>query len=156
VFSQVLKALRAASSRLASIPSALLVTMVETKPRKPQLHRSSRRMDQPRYHRAAWSDYYVDTAQIEYLREKGETQATIGIHAGIIDTSEMLGVHPQGVDLARLVALPANSEPTGHSDDPMRASAEYGAALLDIRINAVIRHIRAALQSRQASGQGPM
>jgi creatinine amidohydrolase/Fe(II)-dependent formamide hydrolase-like protein len=102
------------------------------------------------------SDYYVDAAQIEFLREKGETEATIGIHAGIIDTSEMLGVHPQGVDLTRLAALPVNSEPTGHSGDPTRASAEYGTALLNIRINAAVRQIRAALQSKQASNQGPM
>jgi creatinine amidohydrolase/Fe(II)-dependent formamide hydrolase-like protein len=102
------------------------------------------------------SDYYVDAAQIEYLREKGEAEAAIGIHAGIIDTSEMLGVHPQGVDLTRLAALPTNSEPTGHSGDPVRASAEYGAALLDIRINAAVQQIRAALQNKQASNQGPM
>jgi creatinine amidohydrolase len=102
------------------------------------------------------SDYYVDAAQIEYLRGKGETLATIGIHAGIIDTSEMLGVHPQGVDLSRLSVLPLRSEPTGHSGDPNRATAEYGAALLDIRINAAVQQIRAALQNTQGSSEGPM
>jgi creatinine amidohydrolase len=102
------------------------------------------------------SDYYVDSAQIAYLREKGETPATIGIHAGIIDTSEMLGVHPQGVDLSRLSILPSHSEPAGHSGDPTRATAEYGTALLDIRINAAVRQIRAALQSKQVSSEVPM
>jgi creatinine amidohydrolase len=90
-------------------------------------------------------DYYVDDAQIRYLREKGETPATIGSHAGLIDTSELLAVHPQGVDLARLAALPLLPEPTGHSGDPARASAAHGKALLDIRINAAVRQIRAAL-----------
>jgi creatinine amidohydrolase/Fe(II)-dependent formamide hydrolase-like protein len=102
------------------------------------------------------ADYYVDEAQIKYLREKGETPATIGIHAGIIDTSELLAVHPQGVDLSRLTALPSNPEPTGHSGDPMRASAAYGTTLLQIRINAAVRQIRAALPDWQASNKVPL
>ena len=97
------------------------------------------------------SDYYMDEAQIEYLSEKGETSATIGSHAGLIDTSELFAVHPQGVDLSRLANLPLNSEPTGHSGDPKRASAEYGKALLDIRIRAALRQIRAALSGHAAS-----
>jgi creatinine amidohydrolase len=97
------------------------------------------------------ADYYVDEAQIKYLRENGETAGTIGSHAGLIDTSELLSVHPQGVDLSRLAALPSNSEPTGHSGDPIRASADYGKDLLKIRINAAVRQIRAALTDRQAS-----
>ena len=101
------------------------------------------------------SDYYVDDAQIRYLLEQGETAATIGSHAGLIDTSELLAVHPQGVELSRLAILPLNSEPTGHSGDPMRASAAYGTALLDIRINAALRQIRTALPDRQASNQDP-
>jgi creatinine amidohydrolase len=96
------------------------------------------------------SDYYVDDAQIGYLREKGETAATMGNHAGIIDTSELLAVHPQGVDLARLAALPLNPEPTGHSGNPSRATAAYGTALLDIRINAAVRQIRAAMRDQKA------
>jgi creatinine amidohydrolase len=96
------------------------------------------------------SDYYVDDAQIGYLRDKGESAATIGNHAGIIDTSELLAVHPQGVDLSRLAALPLNPEPTGHSGDPSRATAAYGTALLDIRINAAVRQIRAAMRDQKA------
>jgi creatinine amidohydrolase/Fe(II)-dependent formamide hydrolase-like protein len=99
------------------------------------------------------ADYYADEAQIRYLREKGETPATIGSHAGLIDTSELLAVHPRGVDLAWLAALPLTSEATGHSGDPMRASAAYGTALLD---TAALRQIRAALPDRQASNQDPL
>ena len=80
------------------------------------------------------ADYYVDEAQIAYLREQGETPATIGSHAGLIDTSELLAVHPQGIDLSRLAALPLRSEPTGHSGDPMRASAAYGKALVSRKV----------------------
>ena len=60
------------------------------------------------------ADYYnVEKPQTEYLREKGETPTTIGGHAGIMDTSELLAVYPQGVDLARLKSVPLHSEPTG-------------------------------------------
>ena len=97
------------------------------------------------------ADYYVDDAQIKYLHDKGETDAKIGSHAGLIDTSELLSVHPQGVDLARLAALPLRSEPSGHSGDPMRASVDYVKALLNIRISAALRQIRAALLGRQIS-----
>lgn len=101
------------------------------------------------------SDYYADEEPIKYLREKGETAADIGVHAGILDTSELLAVHPEGVDLSRLSTLPLNSEPTGSSGDPTRASAEYGKALLDIRIDAALRQIRAVLPNRQVSNQQP-
>jgi creatinine amidohydrolase/Fe(II)-dependent formamide hydrolase-like protein len=94
------------------------------------------------------ADYYADETQIAYLRELGETSATIGNHAGIIDTSELLAVHPQGVDLSRLAALPINSELAGHSGDPKRASAAYGTALLDLRISAAVRQIRTTLARR--------
>lgn len=97
------------------------------------------------------ANYYDGKAQIAYLRDKGETLATIGDHAGIIDTSELLDAHPQGVDLARLTALPIRPEPTGHSGNPMHSLAEYGTALIDIRIKAAVRQIRAALSDRSVS-----
>lgn len=96
-------------------------------------------------------DYYDDKAQTKYLVDKGETPATIGVHAGLIDTSELLAVHPQGVDLARLAAVSSSSEPTGHSGSPERASAALGTALLEMRIQAALRQIRAALPDRRAA-----
>ena len=97
------------------------------------------------------ADYYEGKAQIAYLRDKGETLAAIGDHAGIIDTSELLDAHPQGVDLSRLAALPIRPEPTGHSGKPERSLAGYGTALIDIRIKAAVRQIRAALSERSVS-----
>jgi creatinine amidohydrolase len=97
------------------------------------------------------ADYYAGEAQIKYLREKGETPAAIGDHAGLIDTSELLAAHPQGVDLARLTALPSRPEPTGHSGNPGHSLAEYGTALLEIRIQAALRQIRAALPDRHVT-----
>ena len=79
------------------------------------------------------SDYYLDNAQMSYLLEKGETAATIGSHAGVIDTSELLAVHPQGVDLSEADGFNiqyGTHWPFWRSE---AASPEYGAALLDIK-----------------------
>lgn len=89
------------------------------------------------------SEYYADEAQTEFLKREGETPASIGQHAGITDTSELMAVHPQGVDLGRFADAPFTLESNGASGDPMRASAERGRALIDIRIQAAVRQIKA-------------
>jgi len=89
------------------------------------------------------SDYYADEAQTGFLRSEGETPASIGRHAGIADTSELMAVHPQGVDLGRFAQAPFTLEPNGVSGDPMRASAGRGKALIDIKVQAAVRQIRA-------------
>ena len=95
-------------------------------------------------------DYYAAAgdAQTRYLEAQGETPATIGQHAGITDTSELMAVDPSGVDLTRLSALPFRAEPTGIDGDPRRASAERGRALLEIKVQAAVRQIRAASPSQ--------
>jgi creatinine amidohydrolase len=89
------------------------------------------------------SDYYIDEAQMKFLRSKGETDATIGSHAGLIDTAELMSVRPQSIDLTKLKSY-ARKEVPGHSGDPTRATPELGKALLEIRIDAAIRQIKAA------------
>lgn len=85
--------------------------------------------------------YYSDSAQIERLLKQGETRAAVGEHASIIDTSELMSVHPRGVDLGRLGSLSIQS--TGIIGDPSRATAERGKELLEIRIRAAVQQIRA-------------
>lgn len=94
----------------------------------------------------AVGDYYADDAQTKYLIAQGETPATIGHHAGITDTSELLAAHPEGVDLGRLPGFTLAQ--TGFDGEPSRASAERGKALLDLKIQAAVRQIRAALPSQ--------
>jgi creatinine amidohydrolase/Fe(II)-dependent formamide hydrolase-like protein len=89
-------------------------------------------------------DYYADAAQLKYLYGAGETLAAIGRHAGIQDTSELLAVHPDGVDVGRFAALPFTWRPTGVSGDPTKASAERGRALLDLKVQAAVRQIRSS------------
>jgi creatinine amidohydrolase len=89
------------------------------------------------------SDYYAGERQAKFLNDEGETSTSIGYHAGIADTSELMAVHPQGVDLDRLANAPFTLESNGVSGDPMRASADRGRALLDIKIQAAVRQIKA-------------
>jgi creatinine amidohydrolase len=95
-------------------------------------------------------DYYTAAGdeQNRYLLAQGETPATIGQHAGITDTSELMAVHPAGVDLTRLTGLPLRVEPTGIDGDPTRASAERGRALLELKVQAAVRQIRQAAPSQ--------
>jgi creatinine amidohydrolase/Fe(II)-dependent formamide hydrolase-like protein len=92
--------------------------------------------------------YYADDAQTQFLLAQGETSATIGHHAGITDTSELLAVHPEGVNLARFAERPISLAETGSDGDPLRASADRGKALLDIKVQAAVRQIRAALPTQ--------
>jgi creatinine amidohydrolase len=91
-------------------------------------------------------DYYgaAGEEQNKLLIGQGETPRTIGQHAGIADTSELMAVHPQGVDLPRLASFPFAREPTGADGDARRASAERGRALIALKVEAAVRQIRAA------------
>ena len=89
------------------------------------------------------SGYYADEGQTNFLKSQGETPASIGLHAGITDTSELMAVHPEGVDVGRFADAPFTLESNGVSGDPMRASAERGRALIDIKVQAAVRQIKA-------------
>jgi len=92
--------------------------------------------------------YYADDAQVALLLGQGVSRAAIGEHASIIDTSELMAVHPEGVDLARSRAQPLSLQPTGVRGDPATASADRGRQLLAIRIRAAVEQIRARTATR--------
>ena len=87
--------------------------------------------------------YYDDRAQVKRLEAEGETAASIGQHASIIDTSELLAVHPSGVDLGKVAKAGGVSEEPGSSGDPTRSSAERGRSLITMRIEAAAAQIEA-------------
>ena len=88
-------------------------------------------------------DYYAANGQVDWLRAQGETDRTIGSHAGIRDTSELMAVNPGGVRMDRLADSRAlYRESTGADGDPARASAERGATLLQLKVEAALRQIR--------------
>lgn len=88
--------------------------------------------------------YYDDATQRAWLEASGETPATIGQHAGIQDTSELLAIWPQGVDLDRLSAATFRLEATGASGDPRRSSADRGRILIGLRVDAAAAQIDGA------------
>ncbi len=85
--------------------------------------------------------YYDDRAQITALQTQGETVATIGQHASLIDTAELMSVSPGSVDLTRLPTTPAELATSGGSGVPARASITRGAQLLRMRIEAGTRQL---------------
>ncbi len=89
-------------------------------------------------------DYYAANGFRDWLMEQGETEETIGRHAGISDTSILLYVAPEHI---RLDAREPGGgfEGSGVSGDPTRASAEYGSVGMDMRVAAAVRQIRAAV-----------
>jgi creatinine amidohydrolase/Fe(II)-dependent formamide hydrolase-like protein len=82
------------------------------------------------------ADYYGRNGGERYLLEQGETLASIGSHAGIRDTSELLAVEPSAVRPG-LAAKDAD----GATGDASRATAAYGEKLLTLKVMAAIREI---------------
>ena len=72
----------------------------------------------------------------------GYDDATVGAHAGISDTSQMLYVYPQGVRKDRIQPWggPADS---GVSGDPMKATAEIGRMGIAYKVNAGLNQLKA-------------
>lgn len=92
--------------------------------------------------------YYADDAQVALLLAQGESRAAIGDHASIIDTSELMAVHPKGVDLARWQDRLVSLRETGVRGDPKDSSAERGRQLLAIKIRAAVAEIRSRMATQ--------
>lgn len=91
-------------------------------------------------------DYYANNGFRDWLMEQGETDETVGRHAGISDTSILLYVEPAHIREDQL-APGGGFEGSGVSGDPTRASAEYGEVGMEMRVDAAVRQIRAAMGS---------
>jgi len=91
--------------------------------------------------------YYqaTQTTYVQALRRRGFSQAEIGVHAGLADTSLTLAIAPGMVRTDRL-AHPSPSD--GVRGDPTRASAQLGELGVDAIIGETTQAIRAAVQRR--------
>ena len=89
-------------------------------------------------------DYY-EQGRVHYRAwleaEYGYEDATIGAHAGISDTSQMLYVHPKGIRAERILPWggPADS---GVSGDPALSTAEIGRMGIAFKVNAGINQFK--------------
>lgn len=92
----------------------------------------------------AVDSYYADAAETGFLRAQGASDAAIGEHATLADTSELVAVHPGGVDLSRLPASLSSFAGLGVIGDPRRSTVATGNALMALKINAAVAQIRAA------------
>ncbi|MBX2861710.1 MAG: creatininase family protein [Vampirovibrio sp.] len=90
--------------------------------------------------------YYIPQDQIYWLSEQGLSPAQIGTHAGIRDTSELLAVYPQGVDLSSLDKPLSGNHDSGFDGNPRMASKAYGRFLLNMRVQAAVRQIKRVKQ----------
>jgi len=92
-------------------------------------------------HVFAITDYYAANGQIDWLQAAGETEADIGPHAGIRETSELLAIDPASVR-ADLLGPETDWAAGGASGRPDHAKAAWGRALLELKIAAALRQIR--------------
>ena len=67
----------------------------------------------------------------------GYNDDTIGSHAGISDTAQMLHVNPAGVRKNMMMAW-GGPKDSGVSGDPMKATAEIGRMGIEFKVNAAI------------------
>lgn len=75
------------------------------------------------------------------LAQHGWDDETVGSHAGISDTSQMLYVRPEGIRKDKL--MPRGGGPnSGVSGDPTKASAEIGKMGIEFKVNAAIAQYR--------------
>lgn len=90
--------------------------------------------------------YYARNGGDDYLKSQGETDKTLGTHAGIRDTSELMAIDAGMVDLSR-----AELNTNGASGDARRANAARGEMLLKLKVDAAVTEIRAARSGQTAA-----
>jgi len=95
----------------------------------------------PEYYEAETSGF------ASILRGKGYTQAQIGTHAGLSDTSLMLAVDPSLVRMDLLGAA-ARGPADGVYGDPRKASAELGRLGADLMVERSVAAIKKATARR--------
>ena len=88
------------------------------------------------YYRAATSEFFAS------LRKQGYSDAEIGVHAGVADTSLMLATD------ARLVRTDQLRKSEGATGDPQRATAQLGQSAADVVVLQTVAAIRAATQRK--------
>lgn len=86
--------------------------------------------------------YYGASGGVEWLKSQWETDKSIGSHAAIRDTSELMAVYPDGIRMDKRVP-----DKDGVVGDPTRATAERGAKLLDLKVEAAIQDITKGLKA---------
>ena len=104
-------------------------------------------------YRAYGMTAYYDASQapfIQVLRSKGYSDAEIGTHAGLSDTSLALAVDPSQVRMALLTEASKTSPAEGVYGDPRRSSIELGQIGIKIIVDNSVRAIQDAIKKNSA------
>ncbi len=104
-----------------------------------------------RSYRAYGMTAYYDASQapfIQVLRSKGYSDAEIGTHAGLSDTSLALAVDPSQVRMSLLTEASKINPEEGVYGDPRRSSIELGQMGLKIIIDNSVHAIQDAINRR--------
>ena len=80
-------------------------------------------------------DYYAQNGQFRYLQEAGYSEAEIGYHAGMRDTSELLYIDPSAVHKYYVANRQGTS--SGVSGDPNKASKAIGRKMVQLKVDAL-------------------
>jgi creatinine amidohydrolase len=96
----------------------------------------------------AVTEYYqaADTSFVQQLRSRGYTEAEIGTHAGLADTSLALAIDPSLVRADKLASKPDAA--AGVYGDPRRASAELGQPAIAAIVAQTVAAINVATARR--------
>jgi creatinine amidohydrolase/Fe(II)-dependent formamide hydrolase-like protein len=89
------------------------------------------------------------------LKDFGYDRATVGSHAGIMDTSQLMYVHPDGVRKEKIALNggAAGSAATGVRGDPTKATAELGKRMIDFKVDAGVAQFK-TLKAAAPAGDG--
>jgi creatinine amidohydrolase/Fe(II)-dependent formamide hydrolase-like protein len=89
-------------------------------------------------------DYYAHNGQVEWLKSQGFSDNDIGIHAALIDTSQLLALRPDGIRTELLASSAGNADGSknGVIGDPAKATAAIGQKLLELKIETGVREIQ--------------
>jgi creatinine amidohydrolase/Fe(II)-dependent formamide hydrolase-like protein len=105
----------------------------------------------------ALTDYY-EVGREHYRAwleaEHGYPDATVGAHAGISDTSQMLHVHPAGIRQDRILPWGGYGD-SGVSGDPVLSTAAIGRMGIAFKVNAGINQYRLLKNPPQRGGGRP-
>jgi len=96
------------------------------------------------------SEYYNERPFRVWLQGQGEKPGDIGAHAGIVDTSQLMAVNPNGVRSDKLAAG-GDRKLTGVSGNPARASVAFGKKGLELKIEAAVAQIQRLIAAKRGS-----
>ncbi|HSH89842.1 MAG TPA: creatininase family protein [Ramlibacter sp.] len=95
------------------------------------------------YYRAA-SDEFAQA-----LKARGITEAQIGVHAGLADTSLMLAIDESRIRADLMRAPPAPEPSSGVAGDPTQSTGALGRVGVDLVVERSVQALRAALVNRR-------